>query len=119
MQNANVFIDTDGDGVRGDDDSPIVTTDEDGAFTTAAGFAGDLIVQATADAVDTFAPNTPLDGLVLKAPSGYSVVSPATTLTSAILESNDGLTAAQAEQRVKDGLALATLTLRHLIRLMM
>ena len=111
LQNANVFIDTDGDGVRGDNDSPIVTTDEDGAFTTAAGFSGDLIVQATADTVDTFAPNTPLDGLVLKAPSGYSVVSPATTLTSAILESNDGLTAAQAEQRVKDALGLGDVDL--------
>ena len=70
LQNANVFIDTDGDGVRGDDDSPIVTTDADGAFTTAAGFAGDLIVQTTADTVDTFAPDTPVDGLVLKAPVG-------------------------------------------------
>ena len=111
LENANVFIDTDGDGVRGDNDSPIVTTDSDGAFTTAAGFSGDLIVQTTADTIDTFAPDTPLDGLVLKAPSGYSVVSPATTLTSAILESNDGLTAAQAEQRVKDALGLGDVDL--------
>ena len=111
LQNANVFIDTDGDGVHGANDSPIVTTDEDGAFTTASGFEGDLIVQATADTVDTFAPNTPLDGLVLKAPSGYSVVSPATTLTSAILETNDGLTPAEAEARVKDALGLGDVDL--------
>ena len=111
LQNANVFIDTDGDGVHGTNDSPIVTTDADGAFTTAAGFAGDLMVQATADTVDTFAPDTPLDGLVLKAPSGYSVVSPATTLTSAILESNSDLTPAQAEERVKDALGLGDVDL--------
>ena len=111
LQNANVFIDTDGDGVHGTNDSPIVTTDADGAFTTASGFEGDLVVQATADTVDTFAPDTPLDGLVLKAPSGYSVVSPATTLTSAILESNSDLTPAQAEERVKDALGLGDVDL--------
>lgn len=111
LQNASVFIDTDGDGVHGANDSPVVTTDVNGAFTMASGFEGDLVAQATADTVDTFAPDTPLDGLVLKAPSGYSVVSPATTLTSAILGSNSDLTPEQAEDRVKDALGLGDVNL--------
>ena len=70
MQNARVFIDTDGNGVHGSNDSPVVITDGDGAFLIEAGYEGNLIVEATADTIDTFARNMSLDGLVLKAPLG-------------------------------------------------
>ena len=112
LENARVFIDTDGNGERGESDSPLVLTDENGAFQTAAGFVGDIIVQVGPNTIDTFASGTPLDGLVLKAPSGYSVVSPATTLVSAILDSSDGQSASDVEARIKSALGLGNVDLK-------
>lgn len=112
LKNASVFIDTDGNGERGSNDSPLVLTDENGAFQTAAGFIGDIIVQVGPNTIDTFAAGTPLDGLVLKAPSGYSVVSPATTLVSVILDSSDGQSVSDVEVRIKSALGLGNADLR-------
>lgn len=112
LKNASVFIDTDGNGERGSNDSPLVLTDENGAFQTAAGFIGDIIVQVGPNTIDTFAAGTPLDGLVLKAPSGYSVVSPATTLVSVILDSSDGQSVSDVEVRIKSALGLGNVDLK-------
>lgn len=112
LENASVFIDTDGNGERGSNDSPMVLTDENGAFQAAAGFVGDIIVQVGPNTIDTFAAGTPLDGLVLQAPSGYSVVSPATTLVSVILDSSDGQSVSDVEARIKSALSLGNVELR-------
>lgn len=112
LENASVFIDTDGNGERGSNDSPMVLTDENGAFQAAAGFVGDIIVQVGPNTIDTFAAGTPLDGLVLQAPSGYSVVSPATTLVSVILDSSDGQSVSDVEARIKSALGLGNVELR-------
>ena len=112
LENASVFIDTDGNGERGSNDSPMVLTDENGAFQAAAGFVGDIIVQVGPNTIDTFAAGTPLDGLVLQAPSGYSVVSPATTLVSVILDSSDGQSVSDVEARIKSALGIGNVELR-------
>lgn len=112
LENASVFIDTDGNGERGSNDSPLVFTDANGAFQAAAGFVGDIIVQVGPNTIDTFAAGTPLDGLVLQAPSGYSVVSPATTLVSVILDSSDGQSVSDVEARIKSALGLGNVELR-------
>jgi VCBS repeat-containing protein len=90
----------------------MVLTDENGAFQAAAGFVGDIIVQVGPNTIDTFAAGTPLDGLVLQAPSGYSVVSPATTLVSVILDSSDGQSVSDVEARIKSALSLGNVELR-------
>ena len=79
LQDAMVFLDYDGDGVLGADE-PSMRTNSDGSFELQGNVAGaDFVAQTDANTVDTSSGEI-LDNVVLKAPAGSSVVTPATTI---------------------------------------
>lgn len=96
---ATVFRDTDGDGVL-DATEESTLTDGGGHFTIGAG-PGDLVMVGGTD----IATNLPFAG-VLRAPHGYSVITPLTALVAALADA--GLPANQAEQRVLAAFGLDT-----------
>lgn len=82
LQNATVFADYDGDGKR-DVDEPFTTTDADGAYSLTTKQAADVVALTTSTTVDTSTGEILTEGLILKAPSGFSVITPTTTLVAA------------------------------------
>lgn len=79
LENALVFLDYDGDGVLGADE-PSVRTNADGSFEVDGNVEGvGFVAQTDSTTVDTSSGEV-LDNVVLKAPSGSSVVTPATTI---------------------------------------
>ena len=79
LENALVFLDYNGDGVLGADE-PSVRTGADGSFSLGDGVAGlSFVAQTDSTTVDKSSGEV-LDNVVLKAPSGASVVTPATTI---------------------------------------
>jgi len=79
LEKAQVFLDYDGDGDL-DDNEPWVLTGSDGGFTL-EGNVPDVgfVAQTSSETVDKSSGEI-LDNVVLKAPSGSSVVTPATTI---------------------------------------
>ena len=79
LENALVFLDYDGDGVLGADE-PSIRTNSDGSFELSGNVSGvGFVAQTDATTVDTSSGEV-LDNVVLKAPSGSSVVTPTTTI---------------------------------------
>ena len=79
LQNALVFLDYDGDGVLGADE-PSVRTASDGSFSVDGTMSGvSFVAQTDSTTLDTSSGEI-LDNVVLKAPSGSTVVTPATTI---------------------------------------
>lgn len=100
VRGAQIFIDTDGDGVQ--NFNPNVITDANGLFFLPPGTPSGGIIAIGGINIDTGVPNT----LVLKAPEGATVINPLTTLIQAVRESNPTLTTAQAEQAVQEVLGI-------------
>ena len=79
LENALVYLDYDGDGVLGADE-PSVRTNSDGSFELSGTVDGvGFVAQTDSNTVDTSSGEI-LDNVVLKAPSGSSVVTPTTTI---------------------------------------
>ena len=79
LQNALVFLDYDGDGVLGANE-PSVRTGSDGSFSVDGTMSGvSFVAQTDSTTLDTSSGEI-LDNVVLKAPSGSTVVTPATTI---------------------------------------
>ncbi|MGA1066984.1 MAG: hypothetical protein ACO3U3_14175, partial [Alphaproteobacteria bacterium] len=79
LENALAFLDYNGDGVLGADE-PWDRTGADGSFSLEGNVAGlSVVVQTDSTTVDKSSGEV-LDNVVLKAPSGASVVTPATTI---------------------------------------
>ena len=79
LENALVFLDYDGDGLLGSDE-PSIRTGSDGSFSLEGNVSGvGFVAQTDSTTVDKSSGEI-LDNVVLKAPSGSSVVTPATTI---------------------------------------
>ena len=111
LEGAEVFIDTDGDGVWTEGvDSAKDTTDADGNFSIQTDLTGDIVVQTNSNTIDKSSGQV-LDGVTLSAPQGYDVVSVATTITNELMDSSaagggTALTAEEAEAQVKSMLGI-------------
>ena len=81
LSNAIVFADYDGDGIL-DDNEPFTRTAEDGSFSLLASQSSTIVALTDEQTIDTLTAQAIGAGLTFKAPSGYGVVSPATTLAT-------------------------------------
>jgi VCBS repeat-containing protein len=81
LSGATVFADYDGDGVL-DAGEPSTTTAADGTYSLTTTQSAQIVVQTTSQTVDTSTGNLTGADLVLKAPAGSSIISPATTLVA-------------------------------------
>ncbi|HEY8507547.1 MAG TPA: hypothetical protein VIL32_04260, partial [Steroidobacteraceae bacterium] len=98
VQGAAVYLDIDHDGLP---DGDPVYTDAQGRFTFQTDETGaSLLVYG---GVDTLT-NSPLDGLILRAPPGSTVVTPLTTLIDEMMKQDESLTASQAQARLAEAL---------------
>ena len=83
LKNALVFADYDGDGVF-DANEPSTRTNADGSFSLAsADPTAGFVAISDSSTVDSFT-GAPMTGVVMKAPAGATVVTPATTLFVAL-----------------------------------
>ena len=80
LSNALVFLDLNGNGTK-DGNETSIRTDANGAFNLSAAAGANYTIVAVTDetTVDTSSGSV-LNGVILKAPSGASVVTPTTTL---------------------------------------
>ena len=79
LSNATVFVDYDGDGILYSGE-PSTKTDSNGAFTlTSTSSTAQIVATTDANTIDTSTGQS-LAGVILKAPAGSKVVTPATTL---------------------------------------
>ena len=100
VQGAAVYLDIDHDGLP---DGDPVYTDALGRFTFQTNETGaSLLVYG---GVDTLT-NSPLDGLILRAPPGSTVVTPLTTLIDEMMKQEEGLSASEAQDRLAQVLGL-------------
>ncbi len=99
IRGATVFRDTDGDSIL-DTNEESALTDASGNFTIGGGPGGLVMVGGT-----DIATNLPFEG-VLRAPHGYSVITPLTTVIADLTDT--GLSATQAEGRVLAAFGLDT-----------
>ena len=84
LEDALVFLDYDGDGALSAGE-PSVRTADDGSFSISGTVSGlGFIAQTDENTVDTSSGEV-LDNVVLKAPSGSSVVSPTTTIVGSMV----------------------------------
>ena len=104
LENAEVFIDTNGDGSwTSGIDSDKVRTDSSGNFSIpeSSDLTGDIVVTTDKTTIDTSS-GSMISGVTLSAPNGSSVVSVATTLTNELMDSSTAtLTQTEAEAQVK------------------
>ena len=107
LDNAEVFIDVDGDGVwTAGVDSDKVRTEADGSFSIDTELTGDIVVQTDETTIDASS-GAVLAGIKMSAISGSSVVTVATTITNELVDSSGGtLSQADAEAQVKAILGL-------------
>ena len=82
LEKAMVFADLDGDGVKGPSE-PSAVTDSDGNYSFESVDAMATIVATTTDETVDKSSGEPLTNVVLKAPPGASVITPATTILEA------------------------------------
>jgi VCBS repeat-containing protein len=104
LENAEVFIDTNGDGSwTSGIDSDKVRTDSSGNFSIpeSSDLTGDIVVTTDETTIDTSS-GSMISGVTLSAPNGSSVVSVATTLTNELMDSSTAtLTQTEAEAQIK------------------
>ena len=84
LKSAKVFIDANNNGLL-DENEDWTLTSSDGSYSLSTSTTGNLAVVTTADTVDTSS-GAIVAGLTLTAPSGSSIISPATTVVEAILD---------------------------------
>ena len=108
LSNATVFYDLNGNGIL-DVNEPSVTTGSNGAYTITTSSTGNLTVVTTDATTDAASGAVVGAGLTFTAPNGSSIISPATTIVSDLIDS--GLTAAQAQQEALEALGLDSTTL--------
>ena len=85
LSTAKVFIDANNNGLL-DSNEKWTLTSSDGSFSLTTEDTGNLAVVTTSDTIDTSS-GAIVSGLTLAAPSGSTVISPATTVVEAILDS--------------------------------
>ncbi|HWK51260.1 MAG TPA: Ig-like domain-containing protein, partial [Steroidobacter sp.] len=100
LQGAAVYLDTDHDGLP---DGDPVYTDSQGRFTFTTDQTGASLLAF--GGVDTLT-NVPLDGLILRAPGGATVISPLTTLIDELMKQDDSLSVDAAQARLATALGL-------------
>ncbi|WP_129782201.1 tandem-95 repeat protein [Peristeroidobacter soli] len=100
VQGAAVYLDLDHDGLP---DGDPVYTDGQGRFTFASDQTGASLLAF--GGVDTLT-NVPLDGLILRAPAGSTVISPLTTLIDEMMKQDDSLTVSGAQSRLATALGV-------------
>ncbi len=109
LQNAEVFIDTNEDGVWTEGtDSAKVRTDSNGAYKIETELTGDIVVVTDETTVDKSSGEV-IAGITMSAPTGSTAVTVATTLTNELMDSDTlttALTQAEAEAKVKSLLGL-------------
>ena len=105
LEGAQAFIDVNQDGQHDSGDSNIVTTASDGSFSipNPTNLVGDIVIITDENTIDNSSGSV-LAGLTLKAPSSFGVVSPVTSLTTALIAS--GETLSDAESQIKTALGL-------------
>ncbi len=84
LKSAKVFIDANNNGLL-DENEDWTLTSSDGSYSLSTSTTGNLAVVTTADTVDTSS-GAIVAGLTLTAPSGSSIISPATTVVEAMLD---------------------------------
>ena len=84
LKSAKVFIDANNNGLL-DENEDWTLTSSDGSYSLSTSTTGNLAVVTTADTVDTSS-GAIVAGLTLTAPSGSSIISPATTVVESILD---------------------------------
>lgn len=99
VRGAEIWIDTNGDGVKDYDTGE--TTDVNGNFFLPTGTPSGAIIAVGGVNIDTGVPNT----MELKAPEGSTVINPLTTLVQAVIEQS-GATATEASAQVVQALGL-------------
>jgi VCBS repeat-containing protein len=107
LDNAEVFIDVDGDGVWTEGvDSDKVRTEADGSFSIDTELTGDIVVQTDETTIDASS-GAVLAGIKMSAMAGSSVVTVATTIANELVDSSGGtLSQTDAEAQVKAILGL-------------
>ena len=85
LKSAKVFIDANNNGLL-DANEDWTLTSSDGSYSLSTSTTGNLAVVTTTDTVDTSS-GAIVSGLTLTAPSGSSVISPATTVVEALMDS--------------------------------
>jgi hypothetical protein len=108
LSGATVFYDLNGNGVL-DVNETSVTTGSDGSYQIATSSTGNLTVVTTDATTDAASGAVVGAGLTFTAPNDSSIISPATTIVSELIDS--GLTAAQAQQEALEALGLDSTTL--------
>ena len=108
LSNATVFYDLNGNGIL-DVNETSVTTGSNGEYTITTSSTGNLTVVTTDATTDAASGAVVGAGLTFSAPNGSSIISPATTIVSDLIDS--GLTAAQAQQEALEALGLDSTTL--------
>jgi len=108
LENAEVFIDVDGDGVwTQGTDSDKATTNALGEYSITSDKTGDIVAVTNSSTIDKSSGEI-LDGVTLSAPEGYDVISVASTLTNEIMDADSSKTSAQAEADVKSLLGISS-----------
>jgi hypothetical protein len=108
LSGATVFYDLNGNGVL-DANETSTTTGSDGSYKIATSSTGNLTVVTTDSTTDAASGAVVGAGLTFTAPNDSSIISPATTIVSELIDS--GLTAAEAQQEALEALGLDTTTL--------
>ena len=108
LSGATVFYDLNGNGVL-DVNETSTTTGSDGSYKIATSSTGNLTVVTTDSTTDAASGAVVGAGLTFTAPNDSSIISPATTIVSELIDS--GLTAAEAQQEALEALGLDATTL--------
>ena len=108
LSGATVFYDLNGNGVL-DANETSTTTGSDGSYKIATSSTGKLTVVTTDSTTDAASGAVVGAGLTFTAPNDSSIISPATTIVSELIDS--GLTAAEAQQEALEALGLDITTL--------
>ncbi len=103
LQSAKVFIDANNNGLL-DSNETWALTSSDGSFSLRTSDNGNLVVTTTNETIDTSS-GAVVSGLTLQAPSGSSVISPATTIVQAMIDG--GTTEANAYAATAEALGLS------------
>ncbi|MEI6299798.1 MAG: Ig-like domain-containing protein, partial [Betaproteobacteria bacterium] len=106
VRGAKIYIDENGNGIADASEDTGVVTDAAGKFTLQTTKVGAILAVGGVN-IDTGVVNT----LVLKAPTGSTVINPLTTMVQAYLEAHPTATIAAAETIVQNGLGLPNIDL--------
>lgn len=106
VRGAKIYIDENGNGIADTAEDTGVVTDATGGFSLTTTKKGPIIAVGGVN-IDTGIANT----LVLKAPSGSSIINPVTTMIQGYVASHPGATAETAETAIQNSLGLPNVDL--------